>query len=448
VTAAFVDASGPAASRPASAEQCARFGSGFVPDGAVTQETVFTTPGTFVPAAQAAGTVIGGSVAGRSAGAPGLPAPAPSASRVVPSLRRLVPVGTSAIPATPDDDAELVAVEPVREIVTDADDDVREVAGRVRARLDPMRATVEGLVPRLSGVDLDARRDLPTRVVVGARFDTPLVDWLVELGVDLLVPGIDEFASNRARLLAVSEGVVAAVLVGANNEWAKAALYREYPADLGATAFSTFWRPVVPDRVDLVDDLHTWRLGTSLESHVGGEGASTVLLVRGDVIRRYPATEFLLVAPDEHGTILEDSELPAERTTRPAFSTQLDPATVVVGFDVDPKTVLDGGSYLGLEEPETGPRFGLDLAADGDYRKAPASWDDLSWGNVVASAGALDTLEHLSLAAPTWLAGVELDSATWGRNAAHVAATVFQRPFRLLFPASYLMRAPEGGGAR
>lgn len=406
VTNAFVAASAPLDARPDAAEPCARFGAGFVPHGAVTTWTVFLAP------------------------------------RLDPPIE--IPDRHRSVPTTPvDDDAPLVAVEPVAAVRTAARDDVRTVAADVRAQLDPMPAIVTQLSTRVDGIALDPARDLPTRIAIGARFDTPLAPWLVALGAELLVPGVAEMANNRARMLAVNEAVVAALLVGANEGWAREALYHEYPADLGATSFHAFWEAIVAGRDDLTEDIHTWPLDTGLADHVGGAGGSTVLLVRGDVIRRYPNCEFLLVEPDADGEILDGDVLPADRVTRPAFAATLDPGTVVVGFDVDPDTVLDGGWYLGLEEPSSGPRFGLDVAAADDHGRAPSTWDDLSWGHVTSSPADLAAATHLRLGHPAWLAGHEIAGTTWGRNAAHVAATLFQRPFRLLFPAAHLLRRDE-----
>jgi hypothetical protein len=97
--------------------------------------------------------------------------------------------------------------------------------------------------------------------------------------------------------------------------------------------------------------------------------------------------------------------------------------------------------YVGIEQPVTGPLFGLDSAADAapdDFGVAPSSWNHLSWSHVAASTAALAALSHVSLDTPTWL-HTELDDMEWPRNSAHLAGITFQQPFRLLLPAAYLM---------
>ena len=336
----------------------------------------------------------------------------------------------------------VVAVEQTATILSTSADDVTGIAATVRSSLDPMTSIVSGLDARLTGVTLNLTVDLPTRVPVGPRFVDPLFPKLHALGSDVVLPGIDVFGHNRVRLVEVNEAWIAAFLAGANHHWARVALWNEYPADLGATSFSHFW-PRVPVAPDLAADMHAWRpLTTSLADHVGGEGSSTVLLVRGDVIRRYPDTQFLLVTPAPDGTLVDDDgNLPPERTTWPAFAGQLDAETVFVGFDVDSKVVVGDGMYVGIEQPVTGPQFGLDSAggaAPTDYGVRPPSWRDLSWSHVAASEEALAALSHVSLATATWL-NAEVEDLEWPRNSAHLAGITFQQPFRLLLPAAYLM---------
>jgi hypothetical protein len=281
---------------------------------------------------------------------------------------------------------------------------------------------------------------------VGPRFTDPLFPKLHVLGSDLVLPGIDVFGLNRVRLVEVNESWIAAFLSGANFEWEREALWNEYPADLGVTSFSHFW-PRVPAAPDLSHDMHEWvPLSTSLADHVGSDGSSTVLLVRGDLIRRYPDTQFMLVAPAPDGSLVDaNGNLPADRVTWPAFTGQLDAQTVFVGFDIDRGVVWGDGMYVGLEEPITGPSFGLDTAASAGstaYGKRPSSWSDASWAHVAATEAALAELSHIRLAGCTWLDG-PIGELEWPRNGAHLAGITYQQPFRLLLPATSLMPEQE-----
>jgi hypothetical protein len=344
-------------------------------------------------------------------------------------------------------ETEVVAVEDAAPILSTVSDQVTGLAATVRASLDPMGSIVAGLDRRLTGIDLDHAADLPTRIPVGPRFLDPLFPKLHALGSELVLPGIDVFGLNRVRLVEVNEAWIAAFHAGANHEWDREALWNEYPADLGATSFSHFW-PRIPAGPDLTHDLHEWLplTTTSLADHVGGAGSSTVLLVRGDLIRRYPDTQFMLVTPASDGSLLDaDGNLPANRTTWPAFTGQLDAQTVFVGFDVDPQAVRNKGMYVSIEEPVTGPSFGLDTAASappGAYGHRPASWSDASWAHMAASEAALAELTHVHFATSPWLDGA-IGELEWPRNGAHLAGITYQQPFRLLLPATYLMPEPK-----
>jgi hypothetical protein len=318
-------------------------------------------------------------------------------------------------------------------VVTGTADDVRGLAGALRDELDPLASVRAGLLQRIEGLTEEMLGDgLPTRVVVGPEFPDPLFPRLLALDAELAVPGIGDFGLNRVRLLEVNEPFVAGFLAGANHEWAREALWAEFPASLAATAFSRFFENLDPAARDITD-IHDWR--GELGDDVGGAGTSTVVLVRGDLVRRYPSVAFMLLSPLDGEPPVEDGELLTDHVTLPSFRTLLDVNTVVVGFPKDPKKVLGEGWYVCLEEPFTQPRAGLDEPEPGgDYDSPPTtSWADLSWSHLgdagFVRAGALD--------------GHELDDLEWGRNSAHMAGITFQQPFRFIIPAADLIGAAK-----
>ncbi len=388
VTKAFVDASAPAAQRPEDVERCATFGRDFVPAGAHTLQAVALR-------------------------------------------RRRVPVG--------------MTLPRVSRVVTRPGDDVRGLAGLVRATLDPLASVRAGLLDRIGGLAAGTLgAGLPTRVVVGPDFPDPLFPSLLALDRELAVPGIGDFGLNRVRLLAANEDFVAAFLVGANEQWAQEALWAEFPQSLGATAFAHFWDNLDGAR-DLTADIHQWKSGSSLASHVGGAGTATVVLVRGDLIRRYPSVAFTLLSPIAgEPPVLDDGTIPAANITAPSFRSLLDTNTVVVGFPVDPEVVLREAWYVCLEEPFTQPRAGLDEPdEDASYGHSPSvTWADLSWANVARRA-AYASLTHIRFGDAPWLDDFELEQRTWGRNSAHMAGITFQQPFRFIIPAAQLIGGLE-----
>jgi hypothetical protein len=378
VARAFVEASAPAPERPEAVEKCAEFGRDFVPAGAHTI--------------------------------------------VIRTARR--------------------RRRPSARVVTTTADDVRGLAGVLRDELDPLPSIRAGLLQRIGGLTEEALGDgLPTRVVVGPEFTDPLFPKLLAFDSELAVPGIGAFPLNRVRLLEANESFVGAFMVGANHEWDREALWAEFPASLGATAFAHFWENLATGARDLDEDIHLWDDGDELDAHVGQAGTSTVVLVRGDLIRRYPSVAFSLLTPlDGKPPVLEDGTISAAHIKTPSFRSLLDANTVVVGFAEDPGEVLGEGWYVCLEEPFTQPRAGLDEpGTDAQYGKPPATtWDSLSWANVAKLAD-YEALTHVRFADATWLAGKVLDELTWGRNSAHMAGITVQKPFRFIIAAGDLI---------
>ncbi len=314
---------------------------------------------------------------------------------------------------------DLVVVQPRSTVVPSEADDLSGLAEQLRSALVP---------------------DIPAPLAARPLFDAPLLDWLVRGSPELASPGLDDLTNNRVVMLEVNEAWVAAFLVAANHEWSREAVFHEFPTDPRSTAFTTLFPGMA------VPEIRDWAAADALGATVGGEGTSTVLVVRGDVVRAFPGTEFLLVERAADGAVLEpDGTMPDERVTWPIFVVGLDRETMLVGFDVDPDVVLGQDRLLGLQEPMTGPRFGLDDASRGDYGTAPNRWSNLSWGHVVGGRRDLDTLSHAPVAAPGWLDGLELPGfagqgrMTWGRNSAHQAGITTQQPFRLLVPARLLL---------
>ena len=95
-------------------------------------------------------------------------------------------------------------------------------------------------------------------------------------------------------------------LVGLNHEFARELLWREYPTDQRGSYFRQFWdvsnyrRPRGRDPKQLAEDLKDIPRSTSgprrpaLGSHnqrdTQGDQSQVVLVIRGDLLKRYPNT--------------------------------------------------------------------------------------------------------------------------------------------------------------
>ncbi|MCI0634408.1 MAG: hypothetical protein L0206_10920, partial [Actinobacteria bacterium] len=319
--------------------------------------------------------------------------------------------------------------------------DVSGLATSVRSVLDPaasVRASLLMRIPALEGVMGDA--GIPGSLALGLVFTDPLYWDLAALGPQWVLPGAGALGRNRVRLLETNTTFVGAFLIGANHEIARELLWRGYPIDLTATFFLRFWDSVDPEHRDIIP-LAEWKGRQSIDRNMAATSpTSTVIVVRGDLIRRYPTAGYYLQAASFDGgeaNPIDGTEL------APSFLGALDRQTVFFGFDIDPKVVRSDpaagqdGHFVVIEEQAAAPRFGLDPAGP-RFGGKPRSWNDLRWSHLVESQIELDALTHAT-AGDGNLHGVTIGGTTWGYNAAHMARATWQRPYRMLIHADLLI---------
>jgi hypothetical protein len=317
-------------------------------------------------------------------------------------------------------------------------------AEAVRTDLVPHRAVRASAIARMPALEsVLAPNTLPSSMSLAPTFDDALYWDLLGLGAEWIVPGIGQLGANRVRLMSINKLFIGAFLIGANTQIVRALRWRDYPIDLRATCFHRFFDYVADsERVD-IDDLSTWDNERSILANMpGGDETITAIVVRGDIVRRYPSAHWFM-QPAKLGRAgwepIEGSVVEV------LFLGSLDHQTAVYGFDIDPDIARgdranggDPGYFVGIEERVGAPRFGLDAAKKADFTGYPSSWDTASWGHLVASQAELDALTH-ARATGLRLADFTLDDTTWGRNAAHIARATWQRPFRMLIHADLLI---------
>ena len=148
-----------------------------------------------------------------------------------------------------------------------------------------------------------------------------------------------------------------------------------------------------------------------------GAQPKTVIVVRGDLVRRYPTAHYFLQKAQLDPVSGEIEPVPGE--VLPAiFRGALDAETLFVGFDRESEDVIgdrggggDPGWLFAIEEQPAAPRFGLDdPGEDAVYGVAPTTWNGLSWANVARSEAQLARLTHAP-AHVTWLASAPITAS-------------------------------------
>jgi hypothetical protein len=323
----------------------------------------------------------------------------------------------------------------------------------------------------------DDPNDALAPLVVGPRFPQPMYEALRELSQEHILTGLEKVPPNTVTVVEANPRFVESYMVGLNHEMSRELLWRGFPGDRRGTYFDRFWDATSDlDRVNApgglrpqIARLHGWPAGKRL-----GEmllvPAPLVLLIRGELLRRYPTTLIYAVAaewvggPVPRGT--PESQWPRRRPREvqpderfPTFRGSLRPDVDFVGFDLtreqaiggdDPAAAeIDPGWFFVLQSPPADPLFGLNEVLDETDAgrslaeiQAMPDWNGLGWGDLFEAVADLAGGPHVPVAGR--LDGVTIDSKRWGRSAADMGAVMLQRPVRLAIHADDMLGGSGG----
>ena len=223
------------------------------------------------------------------------------------------------------------------------------------------------------------------------KFLEPMYKYLLDLGSEWIMPGLDGIPQNSVTLLTNNQKVIEAYLLGLNHEMGRKLMWNDYPTDERGDYFQHFWdvpglKSSTPAQDSADKDilpLEDW----DPQSHLGDhkppsplgqpEGDSLILLVRGELLHRYPNT---LV----YGTrALPDPDHPAQGTHVPS----LDPRDEIYptfwgafgadlrifGFPLLKSQAIGGsdakdlGFFFVFQQIPTEPQFAYDVGNPHEY---------------------------------------------------------------------------------
>lgn len=306
------------------------------------------------------------------------------------------------------------------------------------ARRAELRATARIAIP--SGIRRAADPLAPIR---GAPvFPVPLVELIAAADPEYVLPGLHRLEANTVGLVEANHRFVVAALAGANHEMARELAWRLYPVERRATFFRRFWeRP--PGLVD-TPPMDDWRADGELRDQaVQFSAGEVILVIRGDLLRRYPGTIVYAAKAEFAGGRRVLVDPPVE--VHPVLSAALPPDVTMRGFPLSVEQVVgeaagdnpSAGWFFILAAQPTEPRFGLDVAEKDPL--PPTSRADLNWGHM-AAGGDLAAVSHAIVDA---LVDPVLGPLTWGRDAAQQAAITLQDPVRIVVHARHLLGASD-----
>jgi hypothetical protein len=341
---------------------------------------------------------------------------------------------------------------------------------KLQAALDPRTTIVRGVLDRtIFSPDLVWQPEDPLEEVMAyPKFPQPMYEALRDLGQDWLLPGLELIPANSVALVASNQRVIEAFMAGLNHEMSRELLWNEFPTDNRGSYFRQFWnvRGVTPpggdpEKLRDIREIHRWIKRLALGNHSArppmpnGE-ERLVLLVRGDLFRRYPNTEVYALEAKAHPS---GKRTPGERRIDYDFHGRLSPDVAFFGFSLTPSQAvgaadatnpnLDQGWFFVLQEQPAEPRFGLDVGKD--FAGQIAQWNALSWKSLANNQAELDAITHIDMnrdlpdvrlldvgSEPAWHADSGLGRI--GSQSADLAYITLQQPVRIAIHGSDMLR--------
>ena len=326
------------------------------------------------------------------------------------------------------------------------------LANLVLGALDPTGTVVRRA---LSLVKLDPRlnwapSDLIEPVMAAPDFPQPMYAPLCELSQEFLLPGVGQIRSESIGLLQPNMAFIESYMVGLNFEMGRQLLWNGYPTDQRGSYFRQFWdvsgyvpgpsdpplnSPQLAEELKDIPPIHTWGPATDIGTHPNplrpASGSVLVLLIRGELLRRYPTTHVYAVPaqlqaqPD--GSLKRIPNVDPSEELHPLFRGTMAPDLSYFGFGLSPATVLSGpdhpGYYFVLQQHPTQPRFGLET--DG----SPVSWQCFPSGFATVAAQS----------APAGVSPPPPLPSGWGSDAATMASMTFRDPVRVAIHADLML---------
>lgn len=353
-----------------------------------------------------------------------------------------------------------IAIESLGEAVVDEPDPVElprprldlgalDLVGRLRPALTVPRRAGSRL-PGL-GALLGRPDDAIDPVMAAPVIRHPLYEALNRKDPEWLMPGVAAIPQpDMVTALETNAAFVQAFLTGANHEFSRELVWREYPTDGRGTSLRHFWT-TEPD----LYPLHTLVRGALGEGVDEARSGKLVLVVRGELVRRFPNLLATATRSKKKGYPVEYTGGGVEQLFRIALSPNLllvgldltaavvsaeDPDAEAPGPETPPNDPPEGAYWFTLAEHIGAPRFGLDESvatpAFGEAR------DNLVWSDWIA-----DGVRDLTGLPPAKvIATLPAPLRALAPTSAAVAWALFQKPVRAGYRLAALLAGTKGEG--
>lgn len=324
-------------------------------------------------------------------------------------------------------------------------------------------------------------------------FEDAMYTYLRDINKELLIPNLQLIPPNTISLLETNPKFIESYMVGLNHEMGRELLWREYPTDLRGSYFRQFWEvkgvsnpdTTSADAEQLKDitKIHTWQSTSSLGAHkpepslkadVQPGDKQVVLVIRGELLKRYPNTVIYAQKAIDDGKgnkVIKLTDLTPDEFDKhlkfPLFRAEIESDLRFFGFDLTiekavgeepsnefPANDLNGWFFV-IQEVPGEPRFGMDIAyqatkdTDQDPFNDPAdTWDNLAWNLF----GSPEPAFVKRTPVPIWPRPIQrakpikpetekekLEKHLWGSSSAEMAYMLFQSPVMVAVHATEMI---------
>lgn len=284
----------------------------------------------------------------------------------------------------------------------------------------------------------------------------PMYKELSKMSNDYILPGIENLENNGVTLLEENTRFIESYMCSLNHEMGRELIWREFPTDQKGTIFTQFWDATkfqtgssIPEKD--IEPIHTWTKTLGLNR--GSAEPNLVLVIKGDLVRRYPETiiyahkitELLSrttnqykcwsdAYPSKGEGVSNPNDKSEYEIIQPVFKAQLGKDILLAGFPFSRDNIdgdsKDGEYYFMLQENRDLPRYGLDIATR-ETRHGNNNGDP---GWAATDAGNEGYINNFDL--DIFKVG-NGENAEW--HSASIAFTTYQKPVRVAFHASTLL---------
>ncbi len=334
--------------------------------------------------------------------------------------------------------------------------DMHAVRTTIAAALDPRITIAATFRQRLAlGASVQWAASDPLEPVMAAPTFSDAMYWpLYLLSQDWMLPGLDQVPQDTVSLVRTNQRFVESYMVGLNHEMGRTLLFNEYPTDQRGTYFQQFWdgsptAAPTPDITPIAGWAGTSTLGAHSERPAPpGGGDALVLLLRAELLRRYP--NLVVYAARAKWNANGSRDIDDTNEQQPAFQGRLSAGVGFWGFDLTVSVVRGGikpgddpGWFFILQEAPTEPRLGLEPA--GTFGASPTDWPDLPWSALAPDATTLANIAYIDLTAALPSTGAVVDAlhAAWhvadGARASDLAYITYRVPVRVAVHGSTMI---------